>query len=220
MHIPDGFIAPQMYVPAYVGAAALWFHCLRRVRQRLRDEAIPLMAVMTALVFVLMSVALPLPGGTSAHASGVAILAILFGVRMGFLLVTLVLLLQALVFGAGGITSLPVNALAMGLGGSLVAVAAFRGLHRASQRAEAIALVVSGWLSVVVSAALVAVALGVQPVLAHAPDGTPRFFPFGLEITLPAVILPHLLVGVGEGMLTLLLYRLVARRLRARVTHS
>ncbi|MBD3237550.1 MAG: cobalamin biosynthesis protein CbiM [Candidatus Eisenbacteria bacterium] len=213
MHIPDGFIAPQMYLPAYACAAGLWLHALRRVRAKLREETIPLMAVLTAVVFVLMSIALPLPGGTSAHASGVAILAILFGVRVGFLLMTLVLLLQALILGAGGITSLPINALAIGGAGALAAVGSFRLLRGAGRpRREALALITAGWVSVVVPAALVAIALGVQPALAHAPDGTPRFFPFGLAITVPALVVPHLLVGVGEGALTLLIYRLVASR--------
>ena len=209
MHVPDGFIAPKLYLPAYAVSAGLWGIALRRLRERLDEETLPRLAATTALAFVLMAIALPLPGGTSAHATGIALLALLFGIRSTFLAISLVLLLQALLFGAGGITSLPVNALAMGLVGASVAVAAYRLLRRAG---EPIALFAAGWLSINAAAAVTALALGLQPAIAHAADGTPLFFPFGLSVTLPAVLIPHAILGVGEGILTVIAYR-IARRL-------
>jgi cobalt/nickel transport system permease protein len=119
-----------------------------------------------------------------------------------------VLLLQAVLFAQGGMTSLPVNALAMGLLGSATAALAWRALRRLNRTA---AFFVAGWASVNVAALAVAIVLGLQPLLAHAPDGTPRFFPFGLKTTLPAVMIPHLLVGIGEGVLTVMVCRLVMR---------
>ena len=121
MHIPDGFIAPQVYLPAYGVAAGLWTYGLRRLRAVLREETIPRLAVLTAFCFVVTMVMLPLPGGTSVHATGIALLALLFGVWTAFVAFSIVLLLQALLFGAGGVTALAVNALAMGMVGSLVA---------------------------------------------------------------------------------------------------
>jgi cobalt/nickel transport system permease protein len=209
MHIPDGFIAPQMYLPAYGVAAGLWTYGLRRLRTSLGEEAIPRLAVMTAFCFVAMMVMLPLPGGTSAHATGIAVLAILFGVWTAFVSVSVVLLLQALLFGAGGVTALPVNALAMGMVGGAVAWGTYRLLRRAH---EGFALVAAGWLSVNVSALLLALALGLQPIIAHTEAGQPLFFPFGLSVTLPAVMIPHAIIGVGEGILTLLMWRFVERR--------
>jgi len=209
MHIPDGFIAPQMYVPAYGVAAGLWGVGLRRVRRSLDEETIPKLAVLTAFSFVSMMVMIPLPGGTSVHMTGVALLAILFGVWTSFISVSLVLLLQAILFGAGGVTSLPINALAVGLAGSAVAVATYRALRQVHRPT---ALVAAGWLSVNVSAFLMALALGLQPAIARGADGQPLFFPFGVSITIPAVMLPHALIGVGEGILTLLMCRLVWNR--------
>jgi cobalt/nickel transport system permease protein len=209
MHIPDGFIAPQMYLPAYGVAAGLWAYGARRLRTALGEETIPQLAVLTAFSFVVMMIMVPLPGGTSAHATGIALLAIGFGVWTAFVAVSLVLLLQALLFGAGGVTALALNALAMGLVGSAAARAVYlllRPVH------EGLALVTAGWLSVNASALLMAVALGLQPAIAHAEDGQPLFFPFGLSITLPAVMVPHALIGIGEGVLTLLMWRLLGRR--------
>ena len=76
MHIPDGFISPRFFVPAYAVAAGCWACAVRRLRRDLPEEAIPRLAVLTALAFVLMMVAIPLPGGTSVHATGVALLAV------------------------------------------------------------------------------------------------------------------------------------------------
>jgi cobalt/nickel transport system permease protein len=209
MHIPDGFIAPQMYLPAYGVGAGLWAYGLRRVRAALREETIPRLAVLTAFCFIVMTVMVPLPGGTSVHATGVALLALLFGVWTAFISVSLVLLLQALLLGAGGVTTLPLNALAMGLVGSAAARYAYTLLRRIH---EGFGLVAAGWLSVNAAALLLALALGLQPMIAHAEDGQPLFFPFGLSVTLPAIMIPHALIGIGEGALTLIMWRLLARR--------
>ena len=215
MHIPDGFIAPQVYLPAYAAAGGLWAVGIRRFRKRLREETLPVLAAMTGFAFILMTIAVPVPGGTSAHASGVALLAVLFGVWTCFLSVSLVLLLQALLFGVGGITTLPLNALALWLAGGAAAAFVFRVLNRASEKA---ALFLSGWISVTVPAFLLALVLGVQPRIAHAADGSPLFFPFGISVTLPALLLPHALLGIGEGALTLLVYRIVGRLRKGRVS--
>lgn len=212
MHIPDGFISPQTYLPLYAVAGMAWAYAARRLRRELDETTVPYLALMTALSFVLMMVALPLPGGVTVHAAGIGLLAVSFGGWMAFLAVSLVLAMQALLFGDGGITALPVNALAMGLAGSFAAVGAWRVLKRIN---ETLALFLAGWLSIALPAVLVALALGIQPRIAHDAHGAPLFFPFGLDITLPAVVLPHLLVGIAEGLLTVLGHRYLIR-LRAR----
>lgn len=209
MHVPDGFLSPQTYVPAFALAAGAWAYAARALRQRLDDTLLPRLAVLSALGFVLMSVMLPLPGGTSVHASGIGILAVVLGPWITFAAVSLVLLLQALVLGAGGITVLPVNALAMGLAGSAAACLGYRLLRRVDERAG---LFAAGWIATVLPAVLVAAVLGVQPALAHAADGQPLFFPFGLSVTLPAVVLPHAILGIGEGLLTVLVVSFLRRR--------
>ncbi|MFN2372115.1 MAG: energy-coupling factor ABC transporter permease [Candidatus Krumholzibacteriia bacterium] len=205
MHIPDGFLAPQVYGPAYGAAGVLWAVGLRRLRRRLDPAALPRLAVATAAAFALMLVTLPLPGGTTVHVSGVGMIAALFGVWQGFLALSLVFLMQALMFGDGGVTALPVNALAMGMGGSLAAV----GVLRLAGRGRT-GLFLAGWCGTVVPAVLVALVLGLQPLVARAADGTPLFFPFGWAVTLPAVVIPHLAVGVADGIVTVLAWRILA----------
>ncbi|MFO8152258.1 energy-coupling factor ABC transporter permease [Thioalkalivibrio sp.] len=209
MHIPDGLISPQTYLPALALAAPLWWWAGREFAGRVGDEALPRLAVFTALAFVLSGLMLPLPGGTSGHAIGVGMLALIFGPWVAFLSHTLVLLLQALVMGAGGITALPVNALAMGFLGAWTAYLLFRLL---SPLQAEFAVFVAVLLSILVSALIVALVLGLQPMIARAPDGSPRFFPFGWSVTVPAILLPHLFIAMGEAALTLLIWRHARRR--------
>lgn len=209
MHIPDGFLSPQTYLPAYALAGVGWAWAARGLRRRLDEQTVPQLAAMTALSYGLGLVMLPIPGGTSGHLVGVAMLALLFGIRLSFLAYSLVLLLQSLLFGAGGITALPVNALAIGLAGAVTAVVVHRALRRWSENA---AVALAAWCSVMVSGLLVGLVLGLQPLVAQRPDGSPLFFPFGWAIVLPAVLLPHLLVGLGEAALSVAVWRFARRR--------
>ncbi len=209
MHIPDGLLAPQTYLTAYAVAAPTWAWAVRRVARDLDESTIPRLAVLTALAFILTSIMIPLPGGTSGHLVGVGLLALAFGLWPAFLAYSLVLLLQAVLFGAGGITALGVNALCMGLAGGAVVVGVHRllaNLHRP------VAVVVSVWLGVLVAAVLLSLVLGLQPWLATDASGEPLFFPFGSRVTLPLLVIPHLFIGLGEGLLTWTVLEIFARR--------
>lgn len=122
---------------------------------------------------------------------------------------SLVLVMQALVVGAGGITALPVNALAIGFASAWLTVGLYSVLRPLGEGA---AVLIAVWLAVMVSALLLALVLGLQPWIAQAADGTPRFFPFGPAITVPALLVPHALIGAGEAALTLLVYRHARKR--------
>lgn len=209
MHLPDGLVAPQVYLPAAAVAAAAWAWALRGLRQQLQHELVPRLAMLTALAYGLSLVMLPLPGASSGHVVGIAMLALLFGVRLAFLAHSVLLLLQALLFGAGGITTLALNALLIGLLGAAVAAGSFRllrGLH------ETTAVAVAAALSVLVSALALGGVLGLQPLVAHAADGTPLYFPFGWRVVLPALLLPHLFIAAAEAVLTVLVWRHARRR--------
>lgn len=214
MHVPDGFLAPTTWIPAYAVSAGLWTWGARRARSALDVRALPQIGVLTAVAFVLNAVAIPIPGGTTVHFTGVALLALVFGVWPAFLAMSLVLGLQAVLLGAGGVTALPVSALALGFGGAIVTVLVHRSLCAWKPR---VAVFVAAWTSVVIPALVLAVVLGLQARYAIGDDGRPLFFPFGVEVTLPAIVGPHLLVGIGEGVLTVFMVDAV-RRLRGEST--
>lgn len=205
MHIPDGFIAPQVYAPAYGVAGALWAAGLGRLRRTLEPAVMPRLAVATAAAYALMLVAIPLPGGTTAHITGVGMLTALFGAWQAFLSLSLVFLIQALMLGDGGVTALPVSALCVGLGGGLAARAGLL------LRPRPIGVFAAGWLGATVPALLVALVLGWQPHLARDAGGQPLYFPFGWRLTMPAIVLPHLLVGVADGAVALAAWRVLGR---------
>ncbi|NPA16474.1 energy-coupling factor ABC transporter permease [Persephonella sp.] len=201
MHIPDGFISPKVYIPAYVVTAGLWAYGFKKLKDVLDERTLPFVAVMTAFSFVISLFTVPLPGGTSGHAVGVGLLSVAFGYWVAFVSLSVVFFLQAVLFGDGGITTFPINAFSMGFVGGVVAHYSYRLFGKINDR---FGLFVAGWLSVVVASLVVAVILGIQPVIAHTPEGKPLFFPFGIEITLPAVVVPHLIVGIVEGIMTVI----------------
>ncbi len=198
MHIPDGYLSPQTYLPAYAVAVPLLVRGVRRLRVSLDEETLPQLSALTGLAFVVQMLNIPLPGGTTGHALGTAALTLAFGPWVASSALGLVLLIQALLFADGGITTYPVNLLAMGF---TAAFAAHYLYHAARHHLpESAATFLAGWGSAVAAATVAATALGIQPLLAHDAAGHPLFFPLGLGITLPAIVGSHALVfGVAEG---------------------
>ncbi len=195
MHVPDGFLSPQITLPAYAVSAPLWAWAARRHFGRAAAESLPVIGSLTALAFVIQTIMIPVPGGTSTHLVGVTLLALLYHPLVAFVCESLVLLVQALFFGAGGITVLGVNALAMGLLGPLAGWVVWRVLRRVSERA---AIFLAAWVAMQVATLAVAGALGLQHALSA------RYFPVPLAVVLPAMLVPSLAVaGVAEGAYTL-----------------
>ena len=194
MHIPDGFLSPQITIPAYAVSAPLWTWAVRRHFGHSAAESLPVVGSLTAVAFVIQTIMIPVPGGTSTHLVGVTLLAVLYHPLVAFVCESLVLLIQALFFGAGGLTVLGVNALALGLLGPAAAWFAFRLIRGWGDGAAAFA---AGYLSLQVSALAVAMVLGLQHVLA------PGYLPVPPAVTLAAMLVPSLTVaGVLEGLYT------------------
>jgi len=211
MHIPDGFISPQIALPAYAVAAPLWAWAARKHFGRAATESLPVIGSLTALAFVIQTIMIPVPGGTSTHLVGVMLLALLFNPLVAFVCESLVLLVQALFFGAGGITVLGVNALAMGLVGPLAGWLVWKLVRRGSEK---VALFLAGWVSMQVATLVVVGALGLQ----HRLDS--GYFPVPLAVTATGMLVPSLTVaGVVEGLYTVFALSLV-RKARFRGVES
>ncbi len=208
MHIPDGYLSPATYLTGYATALPFWAYAFRRLRRILEARTLPLLASLTALAFVVQMINVPIPGGTSGHALGTAVLAILFGPWVAFLSMSLVLLLQALLFADGGVTAFAVNALSMGL---VAAFAAHWTYGLLGRRWPGPAAFLAGWVASVASSVAIALVLGIQPWVARGPDGRPLFFPFDLGVTLPALAGSHaLFFGPLEGAFTAAVVRFLS----------
>lgn len=208
MHVPDGFLSPAITLPAYAAAGPLWAWAARRHFGARAVDALPLMGALTALAFVVQTIRVPVPGGTTTHLVGMTLLALVYHPLAAFVCEGLVLAVQALFFGAGGVTTLAVNALAMGLLGPGVAWLAFRALRRLGEGPAAFA---AAWAGTQGASLGVALVLGLQ----HALDAA--VFPVAFPVVLGATMLPSLLVtGVVEGAYTVAALALVRKaRLRA-----
>jgi cobalt/nickel transport system permease protein len=194
MHVPDGFLSPQLTLPAAAAAVPLWTWAARRHFGPAATESLPVIGSLTALAFAVQTIMIPVPGGTSTHLVGVTLLALLFHPLVAFVCESLALLVQALFFGAGGVTVLGVNALAMGLLGPLAGWAVHRLLRRVSDRW---ATFLAGWAAMQVSTLSLVLVLGLQHRLA------PRYFPIPFAVTCTGMMVPSLTVaGVLEGVYT------------------
>jgi len=188
MHIPDGFIPLSQCAIYYIITILALYLSLRWARNNLDEKMVPLMAVLAAGIFAIMSMNIPIPWGTSGHMVGGALVAIIFcAPEAAVIIFTLVLLVQGLFFGDGGLTTLGANVLNMGIIGGLVGLYSFKALRKPIGKAPAI--FIASWLSIFLAAEMVAVELWLA--------GT-----FPLNTGLLLMGLYHSIIGIIEGILT------------------
>ncbi|WP_048190815.1 cobalt transporter CbiM [Methanobacterium sp. SMA-27] len=158
MHIPDGFI-PLLQCAIYgIITAIILIISLRWARKNLDEKMVPLMAVLAAGIFAIMSLNIPVPFGTSVHMVGAALVAIIFcAPEAAVIIFTLVLLVQALLIGDGGVTALGANILNMGIVVPFVGFYSFKALRRPVGKAPAI--FIASWLSIFMASVMVVIEL-------------------------------------------------------------
>lgn len=204
MHIPDGYLSPATCAVGYLVALPFWYVALNKVKRKLNTQLVPMIAAFSAFSFVIMMFNLPVPGGTTAHAIGVALAAIVLGPWAAILVVSVALLIQALFFGDGGITAFGFNSVNMGVIGAFAAYWVYRAIAgRASVVSvrRVVAAAAAGYVAINAAALATAIEFGLQPLLFHAADGTPLYAPYPLVIAVPAMMLAHLTIaGAAEAI--------------------
>ena len=203
MHIPDGYLSPSTCATLYAFAAAGWYTALRRIKRVFAARTVPMVSVFAAFSFIVMMFNVPLPGGTTGHALGVTVAAIVLGPAGAILAVSIALTIQALLFGDGGITTLGANCFNMAIIGSLVAYGVYRLVAKGtevSSRRRVIAAAIAGYTSINVCALATAIEFGIQPTLFHDAAGTPLYAPYPLRVAVPAMMIGHLtFAGLAEA---------------------
>ena len=205
MHIPDGYLSPSTCAILYALSGSGWYVALKKIKRQLMTRMIPQISVFAAFSFVVMMFNLPLPGGTTAHAVGIAVAAIVLGPWGATLALSIALAIQALLFGDGGITTLGANCFNMAIAGSFVAYRVYRLLAGSSSNSQrrVFAAAVAGYMAINVAALLAAIEFGIQPRLFHDAAGTPLYAPYPLKIAIPAMMIGHLTVaGMAEAILS------------------
>jgi len=210
MHIPDGYLSPQTFVPLYGVSFIFWTVSLKKIKQELSAKYIPYIAMAAAFSFLIMMFNVPIPGGTTGHAVGGGIIAILLGPWAAVLAISVVLIIQALVFGDGGITAMGANCFNMAVVMPFVSYGVFKligGSAKGGLRFYAGAFL-AGYIGLSAAAILTGVEFGIQPMIASGPDGRPLYAPYPLSIAVPAMAIEHMLVfGIVEGLATALILK-------------
>ncbi|WP_434590744.1 energy-coupling factor ABC transporter permease [Streptomyces sp. A5-4] len=194
MHVPDGFINLPVSAIAGVAAAGAVAVSLRGARRELDERTAPLAGLVAAFIFAVQMLNFPVAAGTSGHLLGGALAAILVGPFTGVLCVSVVLLMQGILFADGGLTALGVNITVMGVVTVVVAYGIFRGLVKVLPRGRR-SVTAASFVAALVSVPAAAGAF----TLIYAIGGTTDI-PVGKVLT--AMVGVHVLIGVGEAMIT------------------
>jgi cobalt/nickel transport system permease protein len=202
MHIPDGFLSLPVSLLTWIIAIALLFVALNQVQSKYQERTVPIMGVCAAFIFAAQMINFPIPGGTSGHLLGGTLAGILLGPWAGALVVSVVFIVQAVIFQDGGVTVLGANITNMGLIGTFGGYYLYRAIRMAigrdSWRGMATATAVSAWTSVFMASILAALELALS--------GT-----IPLNVAITAMAFWHLLIGIGEALITLAVISFVWR---------
>ena len=214
MHIPDNYLSPSTC--AAFGAAMLpvWKKASSNIKKEITRQKMPLLGVAAAFSFLTMMFNIPLPGGTTGHAIGASLIAILLGPYSAVFAVTIALVIQALFFGDGGILAIGVNCFNMAFIMPYTAYYIFKLSKKLipNKAGEQLGTFIGGYISVNMAALFAAIEFGIQPLLFKDASGLPLYSPYSLAISIPAMLLPHLLVvGFLEGIITLGAYNYIKK---------
>lgn len=205
MHIPDGYLGPATCAAGFAVMAPIWAIASNRVKKSLETRQVPLLAIGAAFSFVIMMFNVPIPGGTTGHAVGAVLVAILLGPWAATLAVSVSLVIQALLFGDGGITAIGANCFNMAFVLPFVGYGAYRLFAHAGKKGagkastvspgrRAIAAGFAGYSGLVAASFVASLEFGIQPLLHRAADGHALYCPYGLSVTVPAMVGEHALV--------------------------
>jgi len=196
VHIPDGYLSPATC--GVFGAVMLpvWAFASKKVKQTLKVREVPYMAIGAAFSFVIMMFNIPIPGGSTGHGVGGVLLAILLGPWAACIAVSVALVIQALLFGDGGITAIGANCFNMAFVLPFVGYYVYRMISAGSQprsKRRVIAAGIGGYVGICVASLCAGVELGVQPLLYHTANGQALYCPYGLNVSIPAMAGGHIL---------------------------
>lgn len=211
MHIPDSVLSPVTSLAAGAAMVPVWTAAGAQVRRALGVRQVPLLALGAAFCFTAMLFNIPAFGGTTAHPVAGTLLAVMLGPWAAVIGISAALAIQALCFGDGGILAYGANCFCMAFVLPVIGYGVYRALAvrlAPQSRARAFCAGVGAYAGITAAAAVVGLLLGIQPALFHDAAGQALYFPFGLRITLPAMLSAHLAIaGPAEAIVTALAVR-------------
>ena len=203
MHIPDGFINGATSAGFGVAAAGGVGAALRQTGKYLSERQVPLAGLVAAFVFAAQMVNVPVVSGMSGHLLGGVLAAVLVGPWAGFVVVAVVLLVQGIFFADGGLSALGLNIVNLGFIGAVGGYAIYRALLRALPKNQR-GVIVSAGIAAGIAVPLAALGFVIQYAIGGTVD-------ISMGTVLTAMLGTHVLIGIGEGIITAFVIAAVVR---------
>ncbi|ABB24309.1 cobalt transporter CbiM [Pelodictyon luteolum] len=208
MHIPDGYLSPATCAVFGAIMVPIWTAASRSAGKTLKVRQVPYLAIGAAFSFVIMMFNVPIPGGSTGHAVGGVLVAILLGPWAACIAVTVALLIQALLFGDGGITAFGANCFNLAFVLPFTGYYVYRFIAYDSTTSSGRRIIAAGagaYAGICMAALTTGIQFGVQPALYHTSNGQALYSPYGLHIAVPAMLVGHLVFfGWVEAIVTAL----------------
>lgn len=205
MHIPDGYLSLETTLPAIGVMIPVWTVALNKVKKVMNQKQIPLLSLCAAFSFVIMMFNVPL-GESSVHAVGAVFIAILLGPWAACIAVSIALIIQALMFGDGGILAIGANCLNMAFIMPFAGYYLYKVITGKSEilsKRSMIGIFAGSYLGINLAALCTAIEFGIQPILFKAADGNPLYGFYPLSVSIPTLMFEYtLFAGPIEGILT------------------
>lgn len=209
MHIPDNYLSPSTCAVMAAAMIPVWTIAVKNVKAEVTHVKLPMLGISAAFSFILMMINVPLPGGTSGHAVGGTLIAVLVGPFSACIAITVALLIQALLFGDGGILAFGANCFNLAFVMPFLGYFVYRFIKErtASEKGARIGMAIGSYAGINVAALCTAIEFGIQPLLFRNAAGQPLYSPYPLSVSIPAMVLPHLLVvGIVEAVFSVAIY--------------
>jgi cobalt/nickel transport system permease protein len=216
MHIPDGYLGPVTCGVLYALMLPIWTAASGIVKKALKARQVPMLAIAAAFNFVIMMFNIPIPAGTTGHATGAVLVAILLGPWAACIAVTVALVIQALLFGDGGITAIGANCFNMAFIEVFSGYYMYKLISGASSTTSSrrvFAAGIAGYIAINIAASSTAVMFGIQPLLHRSASGQPLYCPYGLDVAVPVMLSEHILIfGWVEAIITALVVKYLQKQ--------
>jgi len=201
MHIPDGYLGPLTCAVFYIIMIPIWILAFRKARDVLEAREIPMLSLLSAFSFLVMMFNWPVPDGTTAHMVGGALIATLLGPYAAVIAVSIALLIQALLFGDGGITTFGANCFNMAFILPFTAYLILKLSHKLiddDKKASIIGSFIGGYVGLNIAAFFCGLEIGIQPFIQKG------YCPYPYWLSIPAMLFAHLTVaGWIEAFVTM-----------------
>lgn len=205
MHIPENYLSPSTCAVLTAATVPVWAYSIKKVTKEITKDKMPLLGIFAAFSFIAMMFNIPLPGGTTGHAVGGTLIAILLGPEAACLSVSVTLIIQALLFGDGGILAIGANCFNMAFVLPFVGYAIYNLISKniKSKSGKYIGAAIGSYVGINCASLLAAIEFGLQPLLFKGADGQALYCPYGLNVSIPAMMVGHLTIfGLAELIFT------------------